>query len=332
MEGWLAGDVARAEAARTLGDASFGALRRLLAPGEAGDVAPAAGEAAGGRPPSPLSPAERDRVVELARAAGWRRRIRRLARSRVFWWRRLRAIALLRLLGGDEDADVLEALVSDPRPEVEAAAVTAVRALTPDGLLPRLLAEARDVDPGRERMFSEALVAYGDRLVGPLGDALRRAEREGELTFLLSVAAEFGAPALRDAVLACRDDPRLEVRIAAVKALRVFPADEDVRQALREAARDPAWEVRTQAARGLGERGGPGAAEMLGGLLRDSSWWVRLRAGLALRKLGGEGRSVLARARQGADEFARDMAAYVTRLAEARGTPAPPGRPAEDDR
>lgn len=323
MEGWLDGETPRAEAAGALRNASFWTLRRLLAPEEAGDVTPAAGEAGRDRSPSPLPPSDRGRVVDLARASGWRRRIRRLARSRVLWWRRLRAVALVRLLGREEDAEVLEALVSDPRAEVEAAAVTAVRALTPDGLLPGLLAEARDVDPGRERMLSEALVAYGDRLVGPLRAALRRAEREDELTFLLSVAADLGAPELREAVLASRDDPRLEVRIAAVRALRAFPADEDVRGALRDAARDPAWEVRTQAARGLGERGGPAAAELLGDLLRDTSWWVRLRAGLALRELGEEGRSVLARAREGTDEFARDMAVYVTRLGEARGAAAP---------
>lgn len=336
VRGWLDGDGDRAEAARALGDAPFPVLRRLLGrEGDGGGDGPA-GEEEGegpGRTRGLFSPEERERVVGLARASGWLRRLRRLARSRVFWWRRLRAVALLRLLGRREDARVLETLIGDPRPEVEAAAFTTIRVLTPVGLLPGLLARAPDVDPGRERMVREALVAYGDRLVGPLVAALRRGETERELSFLLSVAADLGAPALRQVVLERRDDPRLEVRISAVRALRSFPPDGESRRALQEAARDEAWQVRTQAARGLGKAGGPGAVDVLGDLLGDPSWWVRLRAGLALRELGEDGRSVLARAREGSDEFARDMATYVIRLARARGGvggPPSPGRPPGD--
>jgi HEAT repeat protein len=82
---------------------------------------------------------------------------------------------------------------------------------------------------------------------------------------------------------------------------------------------DPAWEVRSAAARALGQLGQPTAVYELNQALADSAWWVRFNAASSLLRLGKEGRAALeTNSTRHRDAFARDICRQVL---EERATP-----------
>ena len=82
---------------------------------------------------------------------------------------------------------------------------------------------------------------------------------------------------------------------------------------------DPAVQVRSAAAAGLGKLGHWPAATALAAIMTDSSWLVRREAALALGRLGSPGRLMLRRTLGSPDAFAADMARQVLGLPGADG-------------
>lgn len=267
-----------------------------------------------------LGPDERATLVEVARSTRWFRRVYRQAAA-VFWWHRMDAAQMLGYLGRHEDAEVLGRLLGDRHPAVKIAAVFTARRLALSELLLPLLEEAVRAEPARRKSLQDALLAYGERLVDPLIERFASAEEEDEVVTCLALAGQLGrrasVPRLARPVMERARDERLEVRIAAVRALGAFEDDDvPVHRALRDALGDEAWQVRAQAAGALGVLGVESADDDLRRALRDPSWWVRLRAGIALRQLGDPGRRLLEAVDPDDDPFAYDMSRYVLRLDE----------------
>ena len=81
---------------------------------------------------------------------------------------------------------------------------------------------------------------------------------------------------------------------------------------VRRLLRDPAWEVRAQAAKALGRSQALAAIPALAEALSDSTFWVRQNSAEALGALGPAGLAQLQqRAMRDSDPFARDAARQV---------------------
>ncbi|WP_239307988.1 HEAT repeat domain-containing protein [Frankia sp. Cj3] len=245
----------------------------------------------------------------IGEAAGW-------CRSRR-WWRRLRAVRTLSLLG--EGADTVPALFADPHPQVRAAAA-AWAVDHPDPALADRLVDMLD-DPMLRCRFAAkaALLRIGRRGVRPLVRYLTAPDVH-RLASALEVAAGLAEPALlAPGLLHCRS-PDPSVRSRAAEVVAAIGGAEAV-ASLAELLRDPDVTVRATAARGLGALGHWPAAPAVADALADPSWEVRRHAALALRRMGPAGYLYLRRALRQADPYAADMARQVLDLPYLASTP-----------
>lgn len=199
------------------------------------------------------------------------------------------------VLGGLEDPDVTDALVRllhDRDAEVRQVAARALgRSGDPRGAAPVLgCIRHRSVPP---RVVSQALLRLGagghPALVAALDmpDELSRA-------VAVEILGLSGAVAAAPNVARClREDPSIEVRIRAARALGKVGARSSL-DALLDAteAGQPAG-LRAVAARALGDLGHPGAIPTLRALLDDPVHRVASNAGRALAALGSAGNGAL---------------------------------------
>lgn len=256
-----------------------------------------------------------DELLNLVRSSRWFSRLKRTVRS-PFWWRRMDAAEALGLVGLSEDVELLQQLLDDSHPGVEMAALAAARELTLTELLEPLLMKAVSIGLTREYYVLHILLDYGSRLVPVLKKRFKSPDNEKELVTLLKVAGRLAAPELADVVLEQLNSPHLEVRIVTVRALSSFKGT-GIESALRHTLLDESWQVRAQAATGLGILAVKGAEKELRDALSDRNWWVRLRSALALRRYGKKGIGILADVKAADDAYAYDMAQYVLRLDDA---------------
>lgn len=253
-----------------------------------------------------------ERLSVVARGTHWFAGVRARSSSRL-WWRRLQAARALRVVATDQDLAMVEALLRDDAIAVRRAAVCCL----PRVQSPALAEAALDMAAREPRVLRdqilETLVRSRSQIVNALIERLDPAREREELRTALRLADLLGAPDLLPYVRVHAQSRDVEIRISATRALASYPHPTSS-QALVALLRDPAWQVRAQAAAGLGEIG---AREALGDLdhsLTDSSWWVRLRAALALRRLGIRGVELLEARRPEDDRFAFEMARYVLEL------------------
>lgn len=264
---------------------------------------------------------DRLRLRRIARSSGLDRRLGRRSRS-LLWWRRMDAAQVLAFVGSPEDTDTLVRLLEDRHMAVRVASTFAARDLSLPSLLEPLLRQLLRADPPRRRALYDAILSFGRDAVPEVLRALEDTEREDTarqavlLTLAGRIADRAEATELLPAVVRRADHEDRELRIQAMKALVSFP-DAQVIGLLRQGLDDPAWEVRAQAAKGLGQQGVVAARHELRSALSDGSWWVRLRAAVALRVLGLAGLRMLRAIDAEEDPYAHDMAVYVLRLEEA---------------
>lgn len=90
-------------------------------------------------------------------------------------------------------------------------------------------------------------------------------------------------------------------------ALRLVQGEQGAAEVMA-LARHADWRVRAQAARALGEVGGPAEVPALLGLIIDAQWWVRHRAAQALLRVPGVARAqVLTAVQATGDRYAQSM-------------------------
>jgi HEAT repeat protein len=237
-----------------------------------------------------------------------------LGRSRL-WWRRFDVARLLSIVGGEDDAPLIAALLSDPHPAVRLVAIDAGARL--GGQL--VEAELDDL-PTRQDAVQQYQFAAMGRHPKVVADALvKRLHRDAPvpaLTAWIDASGALASPEALDRVRGLADHTRPEVRLHVARALRRH-ADPDTAPILIGLLADQDWRVRAQAARALGALRARGATAQLALAVCDSSWWVRYRSALALAQIGGRAREALVAVGRGQDPLARDMAVLVSGLSSA---------------
>ncbi len=254
---------------------------------------------------------QRNWISGLARGTGLTLWAERDCYSRR-WWKRLRGVRLLTVLGGGGAA--VPPLLVDGNAEVRAAAVTWVSEGPHPQLAERLLDSLADPTPLVRRAAKDALLRLGRPALAPLARALE-ASPSGGLDDALQVAAGLAEPSQLDPALGLVSHPSPRTRALAT-ALVASVGGERAGNALMTVLTDAEIEVRAAAIEGLGRLGHWPAAVNIAAALRDPAWDVRRQAGLALRALGASGELLLRRALVDEDRFARDMARQVLDLPE----------------
>jgi HEAT repeat protein len=261
-----------------------------------------------------IPPEQREELAVALRGEPWIAAAVGQRRSR-FWWRRLEAARALSLVGEARDREAVLALLDDPHPAVQIAAVSALLRV-PDGALTDAVLDRVFVLPKVVRQYLTSALWHTR---GGLGDALTLRIREGGEPFALAawvdLAAAIDDPSAVAAAVGAAAHPAASVRRAVANALRRRPAADALR-ALGQLVRDDDPGVRAAAARALGELGASASVPVLAPLLGDAVWNVRLQAAVSLAQAGERGRSALRAARAGPDRFARDMAAMISGLSD----------------
>jgi len=231
------------------------------------------------------------------------------------WWRRLDAARALGIVGTHVDADLLRPLLGDRHPAVRLAAMQALAAVDDPGLI-RIAVQRYPAEGLAVRQFTTNTLRTVWRLAEePLCAALMSDASPLDVASWLSLAELLNLPSLRPAITARVTHPSPEVRAAAARALRRYPHEESV-DAVRALLDDPQDYVRAAAAQALGALRAVDVQPQLVRGLSDHAWWVRFRCALSLALLGESGRAALRLARQSPDQFAREMAAMVSGLAD----------------
>ena len=256
-----------------------------------------------------LSGTRRQNVHGVAHELGLVSAAEALAGSR-FWWRRLRGVRTLTVIGGGEQ--VVPPLLDDPHPVVRAAAADWAAGHPEAVVIERLLAHLADPSSLCRFTVRDSLLRMRARVVEPLARYLDTHQGAG-LEPALDVAAALAAPVFLQPACRFARSPEAQVRARAAELIGAIGGGEAV-DALAELLLDPEPEVRSAAADAVGKLGHWPGAVAVARLLRDPSWRVRRAAGLALREMGSPGVLMLRRALRDADPFAADMARQVLDL------------------
>jgi HEAT repeat protein len=286
-------------------DIRFGALRALAqhaAHTAAGQEDLLAVLAAGDLPPRD---GRREPFERTLRVSGLRRAFRK-AFARGGAAARGRAALLWAQLGLPDAEQAIAPLMSDPDPDVRAAATQALATCGSEEAAWTLLYALRDglVEPQRvvERLT-------GHWAAGPLLAALRDDGFEHVSSWLAEALGITGDARAEGPLANLVTGGDEEQRIRACRALGRLGRRSSA-SVLIGALADPSPAVRAQAARGLAEMREVRSVDALTVLMSDSAWWVRARAADALRALGDPGLAALrACVHAHPDPFARERAA-----------------------
>ncbi len=286
-------------------DIRYGALRALAqhaAHSAAGQEDLLAVLASGDLPPRD---ARREPFERTLRVSGLRRAFRRTFAHGGAAGRGRAALLWARLDLPDAERAIAP-LMSDPDPDVRAAATQALATCGSEDAAWALLHGLRDglVEPQRvvERLT-------GRWAAGPLLAALRDASFGHVSSWLAEALGITGDPRAEGPLADLATGGDEEQRIRACRALGRLGRRSSA-SVLMGSLADPSPAVRAQAARGLAEMNEVRSVDALTVLMSDSAWWVRARAADALRSLGEPGLAALRDCVHAhPDPFARERAA-----------------------
>lgn len=257
-----------------------------------------------------LSGGSAARLRERARELGVVRSARDFCRSRL-WWRRLRGIQLLDLLGVDDPA--ARRLLGDRHPRVRARAAGWLGELArgPDDV-DALIEALDDRSPIVRFAAAEALLRVGHAAVAPIRDHMLDPTSEVP-DRLMEVVAGLGSSDFLDPVVGRVRSLTPRGRVLGARYLGKVGGDA-ARSTLLELLGDELAEVRAEAAWSLGLLDAWTSACEIGRLLDDTDFDVRRSAGMALHSLGSPGTLVLRRAVREEGSYSGEMAMQVLDL------------------
>jgi HEAT repeat protein len=259
---------------------------------------------------------ERQQLLAHAlRDEPWVKRILQDARS-MLWWHRFDAARLLSVVGREEDAGLIAALLDDRSPAVRLVAMDAAARLKARPLLQQEL-DTLHLRQDAVQAYQFAALARQPALVAEaLLDRLTPEAPTPALNSWIDTAGALASPAALDRVRDLATHPAPEVRLHVARALRRH-AEPGTPLVLLKLLADSDWRVRAQACRALGALRCGVATKELAQAVRDRSWWVRYRSALALAQIGGPARDELKELTTCDDPMARDMSMLVWGLSSA---------------
>ncbi len=259
---------------------------------------------------------ERQQLLARAlRDEPWVKRILHDARS-LFWWHRFDAARLFSVVGREDDAGLIAALLNDRSPAVRLVAIDAAARLKARPLLQQEL-DTLHLRQDAVQAYQFAALARQPAIVAEaLIDRLTPEAPTPALNSWIDTAGALASPAALDHVRELATHPAPEVRLHVARALRRH-AEPDTPPVLVKLLADPDWRVRAQASRALGALRCGIAIKELAQAVRDRSWWVRYRSALALAQIGGRAREELHALMTCDDPMARDMSTLVWGLSSA---------------
>jgi HEAT repeat protein len=209
----------------------------------------------------------------------------RYLRSR-FWWRRAVALHVFGLIQERRRAAAIVGALDDPHEDVRSAALDALTDLQDPSTLPAIVVRLHDASLQRERRLA-ALTAFGSG-AEPLLLELAGLDSEHRLHIAQALAI-CGTAQSRPTLSGWSEDPRSEVRTAALEALGQVGLDDIALQCTLLALASDDSHVRAAAARTLrGCRETADVAAQLAPLL-DDTWEVAVRAAESLQAMGPAG-------------------------------------------
>lgn len=258
-----------------------------------------------------LRGSERAWLESVADEMGLVRHGTRLCRSR-FWWRRLRGLRILTLVGGREE-DVLP-LADDTHPLVRSQVVEWCGVHSSPAAIRTVVSMLADSSRVGRFAVQDALVRLGEPAVAPLVEQLGQIRDPIEAITGLDVARGLADPRLTEPALFHSWHPDPAVRRRAYYALGATRGAEAADR-LEEGLNDPDESARAAAAESLGAMGHWPAAGALSRLLSSPIFDLRHAAAVALARLGAPGELFLRRALGSADRYAADMARHMLETA-----------------
>jgi HEAT repeat protein len=259
---------------------------------------------------------ERQQLLARAlRDEPWVKRILRDARS-LLWWHRFDAARLLSVVGREEDAGLIAALLDDRSPAVRLVAMDAAARLKARPLLQQELDTLHLRQDAVQAYQFAALARQPGIVAEALVDRLTPEAATSALNSYIDAAGALASPVALDRVRELATHPAPEVRVHVARALRRH-AEPGTPPVLVQLLADADWRVRAQASRALGALRCGIATKELAQAVRDRSWWVRYRSALALAQIGGPAHEELLRLTTCDDPMARDMSTLVSGLSSA---------------
>lgn len=223
------------------------------------------------------------------------------------WWRRALALHALGLMQSRTHTAAIVAALDDGNANVRAAALDALTDLRDPASLSAIVVRMHDASLQRGRRAA-ALSAFGAECEPLLLD-LAEIDPDRLVNYARALAV-CGTVRSRPALCRWMNDPRLDVRAAALEALSHVGLDDAAARLAVEALESPDAHVRAMAANALnGWADTPDVPARLGSHL-DDTWAVAVSAARSLRSLGELGQAELrARAARGdlAGLLARQM-------------------------
>lgn len=199
------------------------------------------------------------------------------------WWHRTVALRALGMLQDTRWTPQLVGALDDSNAEVRNAAVDGLADMQDPAAMPALVVRLHDTSLHRGRRLA-ALAAFGPGAEERLIELARvHPDHRANYAFALQLCA---TSACRPLLCSWLDDPRHEVRAAAIGALGHAGLDEHCAGLIALALDDGDVHVRAAAAAALRQWSGSG--QIAGALARhlDDEWIVAVEAGNALRSVG----------------------------------------------
>jgi HEAT repeat protein len=257
---------------------------------------------------------EREAVRRLYRDFGLRDSEVRWLRS---WLARRRAAAAahLGILRYPESLPALIQAMTDPDPMVRLAAVRAVGQVGGPEAMATLIPTLGDPRGMVARRALDILAERGtqavDQILTYAQSTDNRDGRRAAIELLGLLRSPQAVPYLLERIWS----PHPDERLPAVRAAAAI-GDPRFLEAFHILLADAQWEVRLQAAKGLGMLGSTASIPLLRRAFGDRHWWVRFRAGVALAEIGGP--DALEEALLDPDPHVQELARYLLAHGTAR--------------
>jgi HEAT repeat protein len=208
-------------------------------------------------------------------------RYARLLHSARKWSERTHAAEVLGLAGAPTAIPALVAALRNPHEDeasVKATVAAALAKLRDEAAIPLLVKELFDVDERSSRNVAEALVAFGPLAVPALVELLGDPGHSTARVWAARVLGRIGDARAVDELVARLHDRDDRLRMAAAEALGTIGDPRALQAIVRATLRDPASQVRAQAAGAIARIEGERAVDVLVAALADPDYATRIRA------------------------------------------------------